>query len=279
VENPVLWAYSPLAVDLYDPELHAGLIYHCVDIVASFPGVDRASFLEAERRLVEAADACLVSSRALETRLREMGAREVVYWPNPADVTAICSLKTERRANRRPKVGFIGAVQSHKLDVELLKHVASELPSVDFVIAGPIGYGISGHGIDRRDFPENVSFPGLIARADVPSFLSQLDVGIIPYLINDYTGGVFPMKVFEYLAAGLPVVATELPSLVGEVAEIAFAATAEAFVESLRRALLDGDEPARRRRVAYAQSYSWERRVEDAIRLLNRFAPASLCPA
>jgi len=243
-------------------------------MVASFPGVHRASFLAAERRLVKAANACLASSRAVETSLKEMGAREVIYWPNPADVTAICGHKCETRADRRPKVGFIGAVQSHKLNVELLKYAASELPSVDFVIAGPIGYGIARHDIDPKAFPKNVTFPGLITRGDVPAFLSQLDVGIIPYLINDYTTGVFPMKVFEYLAAGLPVVATELPSLVGEVAEIAFAPTPEAFVASLRTAILDHDEAARHRRAAYAESYSWERRVEDAMSLLNRFAAA-----
>jgi glycosyltransferase involved in cell wall biosynthesis len=275
VHKPVLWAYTPLAIDLYDPEEHSGLIYHCVDRVASFPGVDRASFLASERRLVEAADACLASSRVLETSLWQMGARKVVYWPNPADVTAISGYKRESAGRPRPRVGFIGAVQSHKVDVALLKYVASALPSVDFVIAGPVNYGVSGHRVDPTDFPENVSFPGLVGRSEVPAFLSGLDVGIIPYLINDYTAGVFPMKVYEYLAAGLPVVATELPSLVGEVAEVGFAATPEGFAEALRSALLDQDEVARARRIAYARSNSWEHRVEEALCLLNRFAPGA----
>jgi glycosyltransferase involved in cell wall biosynthesis len=149
------------------------------------------------------------------------------------------------------------------------------MPEADFLIAGPIGYGISGHNIDGRDFPNNVSFPGLVDRPDVPAFLARLDVGIIPYLINEYTSGVFPMKVFEYLAAGLPVVATELPSLVGQVREVSFARTPEAFVESLRSALRDGDERARRRRTTYAQAHSWEHRIEEAACLLRRFAPSS----
>jgi glycosyltransferase involved in cell wall biosynthesis len=279
-EKPVLWAYSPLAVELYDPRRHSGLIYHCVDNVADFPGVDRSAFLEGERRLVRAAEVCLASSRVLEARLREMGAREVRYWPNPADVSAICQVGEGNRpqASTRPRVGFIGAVQSHKVDVELIKYVASKMPHVDFVIAGPIGYGISGHGVDPEEFPANVSFPGLISRTDIPSFLSQLDVGIIPYLINDYTAGVFPMKVFEYLGAGLPVVATPLPSLVGEVAEVDFAATPEAFLDSLRTAVLDNDCSARQRRTKYALSHSWENRVEEALGLLSRYSQPAPTP-
>jgi glycosyltransferase involved in cell wall biosynthesis len=272
-QRPVLWAYSPLAVDLYDPERHSGLVYHCVDKVADFPGVHSTAYLKGERRLVEAADVCLASSRVIERHLQQMGARDVVYWPNPADVSAICAHPAEARRQARPVVGFIGAVQSHKIDVELIKFAASQMPETDFLVAGPIGYGISGHHIDGRHFPNNVTFPGLVSRRDVPAFLAQLDVGIIPYLINDYTSGVFPMKVFEYLAAGLPVVGTELPSLVGEVREVAYAPTPEAFVESLRSALEDRSEQSRRRRIGYAQAHSWERRIDEAASLLGRFAP------
>jgi glycosyltransferase involved in cell wall biosynthesis len=151
--------------------------------------------------------------------------------------------------------------------------IAAALPEADFIIAGPIGAGIVGHGIDSGAFPRNVTFPGIIRREAVPEFLTSLDVGIIPYRLNEYTRGVFPLKVFEYLAAGLPVVATELPSLVGEVPEVLFASDSQSFVETLHIALEDrGDPAARERRAGLAMGRSWSDRCADALLLLEELS-------
>lgn len=277
--RPVMWAYSPLAADLYTPDHYAGLVYHCVDDLAQFPGVDPDAFRRMETRLVRRANVTVVSSSVLAEHVESLGARDVRYWPNPADVSAIRAAEAPSVPRTRPRIGFIGAVQDHKMDTDLLRRVALDMPEADFVIGGPMGAGIARHQLDVCSFPANVSFPGLVSRPQVPGFLADLDVGVIPYRINSYTRSVFPLKIFEYFAAGLPVVSTPLPSLVGEVAEVRLAADPQEFVRELRLAIEGrGDVDARRRRLDVADSHSWEARCAEALLLLDEIDPPVRSP-
>ncbi len=273
LERPLLWTYTPLASPLYDRRRHSGLIYHCVDDIAAFPGVDGHHFLRSEQALARSATICIGSSLHLVRHLEELGAKDVRYWPNPADTYAFSSAKEKvgrRRRGTRPVVGFLGAVQEHKVDVELIRNCARSLPEVDFVIAGPLGHGLGRSTLDPSTFPRNVSFPGSIPLKDAPALVATFDVGIIPYRINEYTAGVFPMKVFEYLASGLPVVSTALPSLVGQVEHIILASDQSQFLSGLNASLAAPSSPkAATVRADYASKFSWERRVDDAIELIS----------
>lgn len=265
---PVVWAYTPAAADAYSPGRHRGLVYHCVDDLASYPGIDARSFRDGEARLAQKADVCIASSRPLVGHLEELGARRVVYWPNPADTDEYrAASERRRRANERPVIGFVGAVSEHKVDLELVRQVALLRPEWRFPMVGPVGIGLASSSIDTQAFPDNIEFWGLRTREQLPDIVAQFDVGSIPYLRNGYTHGVFPMKVFEYMGAGLPVVATPLPSLVGEVEHMRFADDAEGYVRAIEIALADDASSARARR-EYADSFSWDRRVEQALDLL-----------
>jgi glycosyltransferase involved in cell wall biosynthesis len=264
-----VWAYAPPALDAFRPSRHRGLVYHCVDDVAAFPGIDEASFREGERRLARAADVCLASSRPLVRHLEELGARDVRYWPNPADTGAYraAAEATVERRDPRPVIGFVGAIQEHKVDVELLAAVARARPGWRVVLVGPVGLGLRESTFDAAGMPPNVELPGLVTRERLPALVAGFDVGIIPYRQNRYTKGVFPMKVFEYLGAGIPVVSTSLPSLVDEVAHVVFADGADAFVAAIDAALAHPGEALVRR--DYATRFSWERRTEEALELLG----------
>ena len=168
-------------------------------------------------------------------------------------------------------IGFVGAVQEHKVDVALLSAVARARPHWRFVVAGPVGLGLRDSTLDGGTFPPNVELPGLVARRDLPALIASFDVGIIPYVRNGYTGSVFPMKVFEYLSAGLPVVSTSLPSLVGEVEHVAFADDDTTFTAAIDAAL-PYDPAGRLARSAYAEGFSWKRRTDQAVALLESLA-------
>jgi len=273
--KPIVWTYTPAAVDVYDPGQLSGLVYHCVDDLAAYPGIDAASFRDREAELVALADLCIASSRPLVEHLRRLGARKVIYWPNPADVEQFLPLSTCTRPPRdRPQVGFIGAIQEHKVDTQLVIDMAHLRPGWDFVLAGPVGLGLQQSGMHDVLWPVNVRFPGLIARSDLPGVLEGFDVGLIPYCINDYTRSVFPMKVFEYLAAGLGVVSTPLPSIVGEVEHIEFADSATTMVTALER-VMNADlssADARRARAEYASAHSWGARGAQAIAVIEELA-------
>ena len=270
--RPILWTYTPLGVNIYDSRFHAGLIYHCVDDIAAFPGVNTKQFNQSEEALVQAADVCIGSSRHLVQHLQYLGGHDVRYWPNPADTIAFSSARgaSGNCAKRARKVvGFLGAVQEHKVDIELIRQCAEALPEVDFVVAGPVGFGLGRSSFDPAAFPTNVTLPGSVRLEDAPALVATFDVGIIPYRINQYTTGVFPMKVFEYLAAGLPVVSTQLPSLVGEVDHVTLAADPAQFITELRRQLSQQPHPdAAAARASYASQFSWQHRVNEAVELL-----------
>lgn len=275
LDKPVLWTYTPAAVDVYDPERFSGLVYHCVDDLAAYPGVDAASFRAREAELVARADVSIASSRPLADHLSQLGARKVIYWPNPADVDQFLPLSTRSMPHRdRPQIGFIGAIQEHKVDIQLVIDMAHLRPGWDFVLVGPVGLGLQQSGMQDMRWPVNVRFPGPIAHDQLPLVLAGFDVGLIPYCINDYTRSVFPMKVFEYLAAGLGVVSTPLPSIVGEVEHIEFADSATAMITSLEK-LLNADlntAEARSQRAEYASAHSWGARCTQAIAVLEELA-------
>jgi glycosyltransferase involved in cell wall biosynthesis len=271
LRDAVVWAYAPPALDMYDPRRHRALVYHCVDDVAAFPGVDAAAFREGERRLVAAADVCLASSRPLLAHLERMGARRAVYWPNPADTGAFAAAAPADPASRPVTVGFVGAVQDHKVDVPLVAAAARLRPDWCFALVGPVGEGLGRRDLGATELPPNVVLRGHAAREALPAVMRGFHVGVVPYRINAYTEGVFPMKVFEYLAAGLPVVSTPLPSLVGEVEHVAFAADADELVAAVEAALAAPGDAVDARR-AYAGAYSWEARADEAAALLLELA-------
>ena len=269
LDRPVLWTYTPSAIQVHSPRRHSALVYHCVDDLAAYPGVDRAAFEANERRLLQLTDVCIASSRPLAAALRERGADRVLYWPNPADTRAYTAARADEPHRReRPVVGFIGAVQEHKVDLDLVRACAELRPEWDWRLIGPVGLGIRDSAIDSESFPANVQFPGGLHRDALPEAVASFDAAIVPYRVNPYTTGVFPMKVFEYLAAGLPVVSTPLPSLVGEVDHVAFASGAEEFVAAVEQALATDDAATRSERSAYAAGHSWEARTAEALDLL-----------
>lgn len=270
LEGGVVWAYTPAAADAFTLGRHRALVYHCVDDLAAYPGIDPVSYRIGEERLARRADVCIASSRPLVSHLERLGAREVLYWPNPADTGSYrAAAEAPREPNRRPVIGFVGAVAEHKVDFDLLREVARRRPEWRFPMVGPVGMGLATSDVDTGTFPDNVEFWGLRGREDLPGIVAGFDVGSIPYVQNGYTSGVFPMKVFEYLGAGVPVVATSLPSLVGEVDHIAFADDPDAYISAIERALASAPEDAQKRR-AYADGFSWDNRTRQALDLLER---------
>ena len=103
--------------------------------------------------------------------------------------------------------------------------------------------------------------------------LRGADAALVPYAINDLTRSVFPMKVYEYLAAGLPVVTTPLPAL-AEITGVVVAADAPATVAAVERALAEDGPAARRARSAAVRENSWDARLEEIGSYLSSLAHA-----
>ncbi|NLT07152.1 MAG: glycosyltransferase family 1 protein [Solirubrobacterales bacterium] len=277
LRRPILWAYVPQAevlVEGLDPSL---VVYHCVDDIAAQPGVAAADFRAAESRFAATADLVLASAPGLAERLRGVAAN-VLYAPNVADTARFAAalepgpVDVALQALPRPRAVFTGAVVSSKLDMELIAAVARRRPAVSFALVGPVGPGDPLTDVSLLEAEPNVHLLGGRDYAELPAVLRGADVGLIPYARNELTASIFPMKVYEYLAAGLPVVATELPSIAG-VAEVATASDPEAFAVAVDRALADGGAEARARRSRAAAGHSWDARLAEIATAVEALPP------
>ncbi|HKG04323.1 MAG TPA: glycosyltransferase [Conexibacter sp.] len=267
LRRPILWAYVPQAealLDALDPSL---VVYHCVDDIAAQPGIDGASFRAAESRYARRADLVLASAPSLTRRMRTFN-DNVLDAPNVAD-TALFARALEDGpvdaaldALPHPRVVFTGAVVATKLDVPLLTELARARPHWSFALVGPVGVGDPRTDVSALATEPNLHLLGRRAYTELPDVLRGADAGLIPYARNELTDGIFPMKVYEYLAAGLPVVATELPSIAG-VREVATARDAAGLAALLDDALAHDDAARRTERSRAAEAHSWDARMKE----------------
>jgi glycosyltransferase involved in cell wall biosynthesis len=265
--DPILWAYVPQAEALLDALNPSLVVYHCVDDIAAQPGVDADSFRAAEARFAARADLVLASAPALAARMRTLN-DNVLYAPNVADTATFATalqpgpVDPAIDALPHPRIVFTGAVVATKLDVALIVDVARARPDWSFALVGPTGMGDPSTDVSALHDVPNIHLLGGRHHTALPDVLRGADAGIIPYASNQLTASIFPMKVYEYLAAGLPVVATALPAL-ANVDAIATAPDAPAFVAALDAALSHTSDAERAARSQAAAAHSWDARLTE----------------
>lgn len=209
----VLWTFTPVTYGLENAA--DVVIYHCVDLLAKFPGIDGVAVGRGERSLAARPGiVAIATSQAVHEHLVGTGFPRVELLQNVADVSVFAE-GSRPAAERRPSVIFSGNLTTAKLDMPLLRSVAVALRGRgDLLLAGPLAAGGGSFTAELRELEElGARYLGLLTPKELAAAAGTCTVGLIPYAINDYTTGVSPLKCFEYLSSGLAVLSTPLPSV------------------------------------------------------------------
>ena len=269
-----LWVYSPHALRFIDLLRPARVIYDIADDysvptgrVLRDPGEARELRMldELERRLLERADVVFCVSEPLREKAASRGAPHAQLLPNGCDFDAYPSEVPPPRHAARPVVGYVGTV-APRTDVELIEHLARLRPGWSFEIVGPVSPLVTRSAA----VPPNLSWVGEVPYSEVPARIARFDAGMLPLREIDYAYKSSPIQVFDYLAAGKPVVSSPIAQFERWPSIISTVRGAAAFVEALDRQMAE-DSPARQKeRRAFARLNSWDARASDAWRALVR---------
>ncbi len=279
-EDPIAWVYHPGYGDAVAKMRKKLLVYDCVDDYPSFPTYrDNPDWIRLrEERLCRCADLVFCTSRALYERRRGYNPENTYLVHNVGDAEHFNAALDEELPippelaelrERGPVIGFVGAISDYKLDLELVLEVARARPDWQIALIGPVGMADPGTDVAAAQEAPNVHLLGYRAYADLPAYIKGFDVATIPYRISHHTEAVFPIKFFEFLATGKPVVITPLPALEDYWGKVEVASSADAFVEACAKALAEDGDEARDARLALAAQNSWPKRIGEMMRLIG----------
>jgi glycosyltransferase involved in cell wall biosynthesis len=231
------------------------LIYDCMDDWSDFPSLPK-SVIRNEQDLCRMADRIWVVSEHIYRKFEPSFRNKLEYVPNGADYDHFATASQIEVQHERPVLGYIGALHIW-FDARLVAAVASDLPEWDIVLVGPIVLDLEQkHTLDRP----NIRFMGRQPYDILPGILAGFDVAMIPFVLSDLIKGTSPIKLFEYLAAGLPVISTSMPEVLPlrEPGIVACADDATAFVQAVHHLKESNSPDIIERRKQVAQQHTWQ---------------------
>lgn len=255
---------------LLKPNLY---VYHCVDPLVIEH--DRRHGTKSELTIVEEADLVFCTSKQLYDEKILLNPN-TYFVPNAADLThsskALDSTLPVHHLIKEiptPIVGYFGNIE-RRIDFSLLKEVVELNPDKSFVFVGPIDESYINDSFKQL---KNVYFVGRLPYDEMPSVLKGFDVCMIPFKKDQYSSTIFPLKLFEYLGAGKPVVATDFNSDLIDFTEnvIPYCSTATEFSEAIALLLGQNDNQHLTQRLEIAKMNTWDIRLNQFSEILETF--------
>jgi len=186
------------------------------------------------------------------------------------DPASIKEVPTELQQIKKPVIGYIGALKSERLDIEIIENIAEEKPAWSIVLVGPEDATFKASNLHQKP---NIYFLGSKPMNELPKYLNAFDVAINPQALNPLTIGNYPRKIDEYLAMGKPVVATKTETMNVFKHFCYLAYYKEEYVELIDKALRENNKQAEEDRIAFASSHTWENNVNEIYKSILKVIP------
>lgn len=267
-----LWTFLPNTADYVGTLGESLSVYYCVDEWSMFSYLDKQQTVAAEQKLLDRVDAVFAINHALADAKR---ARNEATFVSPHGVDHALFARAlddatvvpaDIAALPHPRIGFYGTLQTW-VDFELIAHVARARPAWQLVLIGQQLADVSAlRGLS------NVHLLGQRRHDELPAYCKGFDVGMIPYRIDERMAFVNPLKLREYLSAGLPVVSTAVPEVMRYANLCEIATTPDQFIAATERVLAGATPAARAARSAQMTNETWAARVAAVTKTVDEIA-------
>lgn len=252
-------AFNPvLGVPLMDYVKASKTYYYCYDEISQSTWCKEHG-PQYEKIFAEKVDAVFTTSTQLTEKLNERNS-QVEWIPNGVDFNLFNQAFLHRKmAKVDNRICLIGSLD-FRVDYDLLEFISSALPDVQFDLVGRV---LEKDAANRLGEKINVHIHGAKSSEELLPYLSYASVGIIPFVKNEFTKNIYPLKINEYLAAGLPVVTTDFANLDDFKGIISYSTGHQEFLMAIKKYLSAPSEKEAAVRNEIARGNSWEKRAES----------------
>jgi hypothetical protein len=277
LKDPIIWLSRPEMLDFIGKFNERLLIYHVVDEYLAYDGVNktqRNELREKEKIILRKADLVIVVSQNL-LRSKSSFNKSTHLVPNAVDfqeysksLSSIINLPADIAELKKPLIGYSGRIGS-KLDFNLLYDMANMHPEWSLVFVGVVDRQFCEDPIEQMKSLKNVHFLGFKNVSVLAEYINAFDICILPYLINEHSKNISPLKLYDYLAFGKAIVATNIFEAHNFKEVIKIAYSKEEFIRCVLDALNESNEDLVQKRISLASQNTWEDRIKQINELIN----------
>jgi len=246
-------------------------VYQCVDpMIIPY---DMKHGIISENKLVKESDLVICTSKALYNEKKSQNPH-TYFVPNAADIDH-CSLALnpdlpvygKLAEMQKPIVGYLGTLE-RRMDYDLILEVVKTNSEKTFVLAGPVWDNYVPQELFKVP---NVHIIGPIPYDELPQLVKGFDVAIIPFKKDEVSSTIFPLKLFEYLGAGKPVVITSFNPDLKEYTNgvVTYADGEEQFTTALNEVIKSDSQEKIAKRIAVARLNTWAKRTDDIANIIS----------
>ena len=279
LKNVIFWSYNPMFTEFIGKLNEKLFVFDAVDNWSEHPNylkmMNKKKLLANYQTIADKADIIFTVSEEMVNFFKELGRTKDTYWiPNGVDYDHFNDSDKTKQENElseftKPIIGYLGTIEE-RVDIDLLVSIAQKHQDKELVLCGPIWPGIKQELENKIRGERNIHTYGRIKFDDAPSYLNQFNVAIIPHKLNKFVNSMNPMKMYDYLACGKPVVATAGAGIDMFKDHIYIAKSTDEFISQIDQALLEDSAEKRELRREAVKKHSWRERTDKMTEIVYK---------